>query len=536
MNINSNSYPPGYGQSPLSQQRQGPTAGYPVRKIPYWNPQLRGDSVNDISMELGSQGPSSTLRKRVNVACARCRKRKIRCSGDPGDNSGCQNCRTAGIALGQCQFLRVQCEQLAINELTQAGSYDRFGQQMYVGSLTAAHYACLSAPPVANGDASFESQLQIQRATEASYASMPSLHPSRSLPDIAKRKQILSQSPEESGLALLARNAEAVSNLPTTVTYALATGSAVETLAAVATPAFAHWSSSTMTEGLRAAADDNQVNIRNASGDMDMTKNYPVPDGLSDSIYFDTGTYATNPVPQIVSNVGLIPTSNVRSNSLPSGYGYNHLANIASGASHMTLALHSGKNSQISQTLPNEKCEAIPTQVDVPYTIGFADGNEEARFSRIGAQALSSSVDTYSVPSPSSRGSYKPHLDLDAMSISKSMHEVRDSRQSRGSLGGTPSNMFFMTKAKRGTSVLSSPQENNSRGANPPGIIERRDLMSPPTIPVSRPVPAQATMMRVPTNLPSSAGCGSSVGSPKYIHDSINFTDSAFARPMKASH
>ncbi|EGX44304.1 hypothetical protein AOL_s00193g32 [Orbilia oligospora ATCC 24927] len=516
MNINRNSYPPGYGQPPLSQQRQGPTAGYPARKIPYWNPQLRGNSVNDISMELGSQGPSSTLRKRVNVACARCRKRKIRCSGDPGDNSGCQNCRTAGIALGQCQFLRVQCEQLAINEHTHAGSYDRFGQQLYVGSLTAAHYACLSAPPVANGDASFESQLQIQRATEASYASMPSLHPSRSLPDIAKRKQILSQSPEESGLALLARNAEAVSNLPTAVTYALATGSAAETLAAVATPAFAHWSSSTMAEGLRAAADDNPVN---------------------DSMYFDTGTYATNPVPQIVSNVGLIPTSNVRSNSLPSGYGYNHLANIPSGASHMTLALHSGKNSQISQTLPNEKCETITTQVDVPYTIGFADGNGEARFSRIGAQALSSSsVDTYSVPSPSSRGSYKPHLDLDAMSISKSMHEVRDSGQPRSSLGGMPSNMFFMTQAKRGTSVLSSSQENNSRGANPPVIIERRDLMSPPAIPVSRPVPAQATMMRVPTNLPSTAGCGSSVGSPKYIHDSINFTDSAFARPMKASH
>lgn len=43
--------------------------------------------------------------------CSRCRKRKIKCSGDPGANSngqGCQNCKSAGIDPGQCQFLRVQ--------------------------------------------------------------------------------------------------------------------------------------------------------------------------------------------------------------------------------------------------------------------------------------------------------------------------------------------------------------------------------------------------------------------------------------------
>ncbi|RVD86741.1 uncharacterized protein DFL_005002 [Arthrobotrys flagrans] len=508
MNTNRHSYP-GYGSLPSSQRQGVFTANYPARKNPYWNPQLRGDSISGNSIELGSQGPS-TPRKRVNVACARCRKRKIRCSGDPGDSTGCQNCKLAGIVQGQCQFLRVQCEQLALNEYNQIGPYDRFGQQMYVGSL-APHYACLSAPPVANGDTGFESQLQIQRAVEPSYASTPPLHSSRSMPNIAKRNsqhgQTVSRSPEESGLALLARNAEAVSSLPTAVSYSLATGAAMETLAAVATPAFAHWSSSPMVEGLRAAADSNSVNLRNISGDIATTKNYTVPNGLSTNVYFDT-PYTQNPAPQVASNMGLIPTSNVRANSLPSGYEYNHLANIASGVSHMTLALQNGKNAQTTQCLPNDKCE-VNTTVDAPYAIGFADHSEgETRFSRVGAQALSSPVDTYSVSGSSSGGSYKPHLDLDIMSLSKSMPEARDSRQSQSSFGKIPSNLVVMTKAIRGASALSSPQENISRVTNPAHIIERHDLMSPPTAPISRPIPAQATMMRTPTNRPSSASCG----------------------------
>lgn len=37
--------------------------------------------------------------------CARCRKRKIKCSGDAGDGQSCTNCRSAGNT--DCQFLRV---------------------------------------------------------------------------------------------------------------------------------------------------------------------------------------------------------------------------------------------------------------------------------------------------------------------------------------------------------------------------------------------------------------------------------------------
>ncbi|KAF2107627.1 hypothetical protein BDV96DRAFT_653701 [Lophiotrema nucula] len=50
---------------------------------------------------------SGSARKRVSLACARCRKRKIRCSGDPGNGTGCANCKQAGVDPSQCQFHRV---------------------------------------------------------------------------------------------------------------------------------------------------------------------------------------------------------------------------------------------------------------------------------------------------------------------------------------------------------------------------------------------------------------------------------------------
>ncbi|EAT81166.1 hypothetical protein HBI56_105180 [Parastagonospora nodorum] len=46
-------------------------------------------------------------RRRIAVACARCRKRKIRCSGDPGNGAGCSSCRQAGVEPSSCQFHRV---------------------------------------------------------------------------------------------------------------------------------------------------------------------------------------------------------------------------------------------------------------------------------------------------------------------------------------------------------------------------------------------------------------------------------------------
>ncbi|KAF4120069.1 Fungal Zn(2)-Cys(6) binuclear cluster domain [Geosmithia morbida] len=55
--------------------------------------------------ERNSEGSSSSQRKRIPVACGRCRKRKIRCSGDNGNGDPCINCLNAGINV--CQFLRM---------------------------------------------------------------------------------------------------------------------------------------------------------------------------------------------------------------------------------------------------------------------------------------------------------------------------------------------------------------------------------------------------------------------------------------------
>lgn len=56
----------------------------------------------------GNQQP----RRRIAVACGRCRKRKIRCSGDKGSGNGCDNCKNAGN--DSCQFLRVQSDECSL--------------------------------------------------------------------------------------------------------------------------------------------------------------------------------------------------------------------------------------------------------------------------------------------------------------------------------------------------------------------------------------------------------------------------------------
>ncbi|KAI0002703.1 hypothetical protein F4779DRAFT_127976 [Xylariaceae sp. FL0662B] len=55
--------------------------------------------------EREADSESSQPRKRIAVACGRCRKRKIRCSGDPGNGLPCSNCKNAGYE--PCLFLRV---------------------------------------------------------------------------------------------------------------------------------------------------------------------------------------------------------------------------------------------------------------------------------------------------------------------------------------------------------------------------------------------------------------------------------------------
>ncbi|RFU33330.1 hypothetical protein B7463_g2978, partial [Scytalidium lignicola] len=56
-----------------------------------------------------AENSNSQPRRRIPVACGRCRKRKIRCSGDPGNGGACINCKTSGHEV--CQFLRVSSRE-----------------------------------------------------------------------------------------------------------------------------------------------------------------------------------------------------------------------------------------------------------------------------------------------------------------------------------------------------------------------------------------------------------------------------------------
>jgi hypothetical protein len=76
--------------------------GYPLNGSVGGGPRFRGAlGRDDNSVEAGQ------ARRRIAVACARCRKRKIRCSGDPGNGAGCTHCKAAGILPSACQFHRV---------------------------------------------------------------------------------------------------------------------------------------------------------------------------------------------------------------------------------------------------------------------------------------------------------------------------------------------------------------------------------------------------------------------------------------------
>ncbi|KAI1747803.1 hypothetical protein F4782DRAFT_535078 [Xylaria castorea] len=60
---------------------------------------------------------SDQPRKRIAVACGRCRKRKIRCSGDPGNGGPCSNCKNAGYE--PCLFLRVSSQETPLKDTSE---------------------------------------------------------------------------------------------------------------------------------------------------------------------------------------------------------------------------------------------------------------------------------------------------------------------------------------------------------------------------------------------------------------------------------
>src|SRR6266487_3122133 len=50
------------------------------------------------------------------IQCGRCRRRKIKCSGDLGNGQGCTNCRSSGTP--NCLFLRVRWKNISNTKRT----------------------------------------------------------------------------------------------------------------------------------------------------------------------------------------------------------------------------------------------------------------------------------------------------------------------------------------------------------------------------------------------------------------------------------
>ncbi|OJJ48097.1 hypothetical protein ASPZODRAFT_130026 [Penicilliopsis zonata CBS 506.65] len=92
----------------------------------------RGSGLIGSAADSEARNRTLSTRRRIQVACNRCRKRKIKCSGDSGDGQGCSNCRSAGNP--DCQFLRVNSAVLQ----TKAGCN---GWPYPTVNVTAAAYA-----------------------------------------------------------------------------------------------------------------------------------------------------------------------------------------------------------------------------------------------------------------------------------------------------------------------------------------------------------------------------------------------------------
>ncbi|WPH03281.1 Hypothetical protein R9X50_00615800 [Acrodontium crateriforme] len=112
-----------------SSHRVASTGGYYERAVPYtYYDNSRQDPRPNIEIRQMNhtiihepQEPkvdhqSGYSRRRIAVACSRCRRRKIKCTGDPGDGSGCQSCRNSASDIATCNFIRVKSTQYFLKD------------------------------------------------------------------------------------------------------------------------------------------------------------------------------------------------------------------------------------------------------------------------------------------------------------------------------------------------------------------------------------------------------------------------------------
>lgn len=111
-------------------------------------------------------------RKRIAVACGRCRKRKIRCSGDAGNGESCTNCKNAGHE--PCQFLRVASHEASIVK-SEGFTYSLEASRQYQARGSSAISSLPStAPAYADGVSSYTSDPFVYRApTTYGYGAKP---------------------------------------------------------------------------------------------------------------------------------------------------------------------------------------------------------------------------------------------------------------------------------------------------------------------------------------------------------------------------
>ncbi|KAK3369824.1 hypothetical protein B0H63DRAFT_454062 [Podospora didyma] len=92
---------------------------------------------------------SGQQRKRIAVACGRCRKRKIRCSGDPGHGLPCSNCKNAGA--DPCLFLRVSSREAPLRDESADFSYSVNDARAYASRASPFPHGLTYSPETAAG-------------------------------------------------------------------------------------------------------------------------------------------------------------------------------------------------------------------------------------------------------------------------------------------------------------------------------------------------------------------------------------------------
>ncbi|RKF60623.1 hypothetical protein OnM2_049007 [Erysiphe neolycopersici] len=83
--------------------------------LPFNNSAATQNRSSNSGASSSGAGQNTGTRRRIPVACGRCRKRKIRCSGDNNDGLPCQNCKAANAEL--CEFFRVNSRRITSSDL-----------------------------------------------------------------------------------------------------------------------------------------------------------------------------------------------------------------------------------------------------------------------------------------------------------------------------------------------------------------------------------------------------------------------------------